>query len=249
MNSDNQPKFHLIHDFMSWLGAHELGILIVALLIVGGIWIFSELAEEMIEGETGSFDEKLIIAMRDPNDLTDPVGPKWLEELGRDITALGGVGVLTLLTLAVAGFLILDQKSRSAVFIVAAVGGGLLLSHLLKSGFDRPRPQLVPHGAYVYTTSFPSAHSAMSAVTYLTLGSLLARVHRRRRVKAYLILLALLITIAVGTSRVYLGVHWPTDVLAGWTFGVSWSLSCWLAARWLQKRGKVEEDSRGKGLE
>jgi undecaprenyl-diphosphatase len=82
----------------------------------------------------------------------------------------------------------------------------------------------------------------MSAVTFLTLGSVLAQSQRRRRLKAYLILLALLTTLAVGVSRVYLGVHWPTDVLAGWAVGAGWALICWLVARWLQQRGAVEED-------
>lgn len=123
-----------------------------------------------------------------------------------------------------------------------AVAGGLLVSSALKSGFDRPRPDLVPHGAYVYTTSFPSGHAMMSAVTFLTLGSVLARSQRRRRLKVYLILLALMITLGVGVSRVYLGVHWPTDVLAGWTVGASWALLCWLTARWLQRRGAVENE-------
>jgi undecaprenyl-diphosphatase len=240
--TDRHLKNSRVSVFMRRLGRHELRIWVVVLLVVSGIWLFAELAGEMIEGDTRAFDEALITAMRNPHDLSDPVGPKWLEEFGRDVTALGGVGILTMLTLAVAGFLILQNKKRTAIFIVAAVAGGLLLSSLLKSSFDRPRPDLVPHGTVVYTSSFPSGHSAMSAVTYLTLGALLARVQRRRRVKAYLIFLALLITFAVGTSRVYLGVHWPTDVLAGWTLGVSWALACWLVARWLQRRGTVDED-------
>ena len=240
--TDRHLKNNRVSVFMRRLGMHELRIWVVVLLVVSGIWLFAELAGEMIEGDTRAFDEALITAMRNPHDLSDPVGPKWLEEFGRDVTALGGVGILTMLTLAVAGFLILQNKTRTAIFIVAAVAGGLLLSNLLKSSFDRPRPDLVPHGTVVYTSSFPSGHSAMSAVTYLTLGALLARVQRRRRVKAYLIVLALLITVAVGTSRVYLGVHWPTDVLAGWTLGVSWALACWLVARWLQRRGTVDED-------
>lgn len=235
-----------IFNFISRrMGVNEPGILTVTLLIVGGAWFFMELADEMVEGDTRDFDERLLIAMRNPTDLSDPIGPKWLEEFGRDITALGGVGVLTLLTIAVAGFLILQHKKRSAMFIVVAIAGGLLISNLLKFGFDRPRPDLVPHGSYVSTASFPSGHAALSAVAYLTLGALLARVQHRRRVKTYLIILALLITISVGTSRIYLGVHWPTDVLAGWTLGISWALLCWLVARWLQRRGNVEGDEKG----
>ena len=234
-----------ISVFLSWLGGHELSVMIVILLITGGIWLFVELADEMLEGDTHEFDEKLIMVMRNPRDPSDPIGPKWLEEFGRDVTALGGVGILGMLTVSVAGFLILQGKRQAAVFVIAAVAGGLIISSLLKTGFDRPRPDLVPHGAYTYTASFPSGHSTMSAVTFLTLGALLARVQRRRRVKAYLIILALILTTLVGVSRVYLGVHWPTDVLAGWTLGTTWALICWLVARWLQKRGKVEKDSTG----
>lgn len=214
-------------------------MLIAAIIIAGGVWSFAELAEEMVEGDTNAFDRKLIVALRNPQDLSDPLGPKWVEELGRDFTALGGVGILTLLTLASAGFLVLDDKRNSAAFLLVAVAGGLLLSVALRSGFERPRPDLVPHESYVYTTSFPSGHAMMSTVTFLTLGALLAQSHRRRRIRAYLIFLAILIALAVGVSRVYLGVHWPTDVMAGWAVGGSWALLCWLIARWLQKQRRL----------
>ncbi len=117
------------------------------------------------------------------------------------------------------------------------------MSTLLKQLFSRPRPDLVPHESFVYTASFPSGHSMMAAVTYLTLGALLARVQPRRQVKAYLLVLAALVTLLVGISRVYLGVHWPTDVLAGWAAGAIWALLSWLVARWLQRRGQVEPDA------
>jgi undecaprenyl-diphosphatase len=116
----------------------------------------------------------------------------------------------------------------------------MLLSTLLKMGFDRPRPDLVPHGALVYTASFPSGHATLSAVVYLTLGALLARVQPRLVLKLYLLGLAILLTVMVGVSRVYLGVHWPTDVLAGWAVGAAWALLCWATALWLQRRGRVE---------
>ena len=231
-----------VSDWMRRLSRDEPVMLIIVIIIAGGIWSFAELAEEMVEGDTNAFDRKLIVAMRNPQDVSDPLGPNWVEEMGRDFTALGGVGILTLLTLASAGFLVLDGKRRSAAFLLVAVAGGLLLSVALKSGFERPRPDLVPHGSNVYTTSFPSGHAMMSTVTFLTLGAVLAQSHRRRRIKAYLIVLALLIALAVGISRVYLGVHWPTDVLAGWTVGASWALLCWLAAKWLQKKGAVEKE-------
>lgn len=161
----------------------------------------------------------------------------------RDFTALGGIPFLVLLTLAVSTYLFLDGKGRIALLVLLAVAGSLILSSALKHGFQRPRPDLVPHGSYVYTTSFPSGHSTMAAAVYLTLGTLLARVQARRRQKAVLLAFALLLTVLVGASRVYLGVHWPTDVLAGWTAGGTWALVCWFLARWLQKRGQIEQEN------
>lgn len=220
----------------------ELWPLIALVVIAGGIWIFAELADEVKEGGTRRIDTQILLALRNPADRSDPLGPPWVEETERDFTALGGVAVMSLLTLGVCGFLLIDGKDRAAVLVLIAVGGGLLWSTVLKHGFERPRPDLVPHGSYVYTSSFPSGHSTMAAATYLTLGALLARVQRRRRLKAFLLGFAILITLLVGVSRVYLGVHWPTDVLAGWTLGGIWALICWLLARWLQRRGQVETD-------
>lgn len=220
-----------------------MAVLVLLLAIAAGVWGFAELADEVMEGQTESVDQRILLAMRSPTDRTDPWGPTWVEEIGRDLSALGGAAFLTILTLTVAGYLLLEGKRRAALFALAAIVGGVVLSLILKEGFDRPRPDLVPHGVHVYTTSFPSGHSMMSAVTYLTLGALLARVQLRPTMKAYVLTLAVLLTIAVGTSRVYVGVHWPTDVLAGWTAGATWALLCWLAARWLQRRGKVEQDA------
>ena len=227
---------------MSRLGRHELITLVLLALITAGIWIFAELADEVIEGDTKSFDETVLLAMRTPGDSADPVGPRWLHELGRDFTALGGVGFLTLLTLAVIGFLVLQRRYGAAVLVAVSIGGGFLVSSLLKYGFERPRPDLISHESYVYTTSFPSGHSMLSAVTYLTLGALLARIQPQLRLKAYIMLLAILLTLLVGISRVYLGVHWPTDVLAGWAVGSSWALLCWLIARWMQQSGRMKTD-------
>jgi undecaprenyl-diphosphatase len=220
----------------------ELVTLLLLALVSAGVWGFVEIADEVGEGTTRAVDEALLLALRTPGDPADPLGPGWLEEAGRDLTALGGMAVLTLVSLAAIGYLVIGRKGHAALLLVAAVGGGMLWSTALKLGFDRPRPDLVPHGSVVYTASFPSGHSMLSAVTYLTLGALLARVHRERRTKAYLLALAVLITLLVGASRVYLGVHWPTDVLGGWAGGSAWALACWLVARWLQQRGKVEEE-------
>ncbi len=220
----------------------ELGVLAALLLVVGGIWGFVELADEVLEGETRALDKKILLSLRSAGDLTDPIGPHWFEEVMRDLTALGGMAILVMLTLAVVGYLLMQHKKGMALLMVASVGGGLLLSLVLKYGFDRPRPDLVPHGSYVMTASFPSGHSMLAAVAFLTLGGLLAEYTKKRRLKIYVLSLSVVLTLLVGFSRVYLGVHWPTDVLAGWTAGASWALLCWFTAFWLQRRGQIEED-------
>lgn len=218
----------------------ERWTVLAVLAVAGGIWSFVELADEVVEGETAAIDRALLLAFRSAADPRDPLGPPWLEEVGRDLTALGGIAVLSLLSVAVAIFLLLRRQRGAAVLLAVSVTGGMLASSLLKVFFERPRPDLVPHGVQVFTASFPSGHAMLSAVVYLTLGVLLARVERELRVKAFVLSAAVLLTVLVGISRVYLGVHWPSDVLAGWTVGAAWAVMCWLIARALQRRGRVE---------
>src|SRR5689334_15182554 len=224
----------------AWLHSRELAPIIALVFIALGVWTFVVIASEVLEGDTTAFDRTLLLAFRNPADISQPLGPPAAQEAARDMTALGGVAVLTLVLLAVVGYLYLIRKFRVMLFVVAAVGGGMILSTILKDAFARPRPDLVPHGSIVFTASFPSGHSMLSAVTYLTLGALLARLETSRLVKAYFLVLAIVLTVLVGISRVYLGVHWPTDVLAGWTAGGVWALLCWIAAYWLQRRGHIE---------
>jgi undecaprenyl-diphosphatase len=132
-------------------------------------------------------------------------------------------------------------KRATALLVLVAIVGGTLLSHGLKLGFERPRPDLVPHATRVYTASFPSGHAMLSAVTFLTLGALLARAEKSRRVSAFIMTLAIIVTLMVGVSRVYLGVHWPSDVIAGWSVGAAWAALCWFVALQLQRRGQVEK--------
>jgi undecaprenyl-diphosphatase len=220
----------------------ELRSVLALLVIAGGVWGFVTLAGEVLEGDTAGFDHWLFLALRNPADPAEPLGPNWVKEMMRDLTALGGIAVLTLLTLAVATFMMLRRLWAAAGLLVAAVAGGMLVSNLLKMAFERPRPDLVPHGSYTLTASFPSGHSMMAAVVYLTLGALLARVEPDWRIKAFVLSTAGVLTLLVGVSRVYLGVHWPTDVLAGWTMGAAWALLFWLIARALQRRGRIETD-------
>lgn len=225
-----------------WHERFELWTLAAMVGLALTVWGFIEVADEVVEGESHATDTRVLLALRNVNDLSDPIGPAWVEEMGRDFTALGGVGVLTLITISVAGYLWLVGKVRAMVLVLGAIGSGLLASSVLKEAFDRTRPDLVPHDSLVYTASFPSGHSMMAAVTYLTLAALLARFQRGRAAKVYFLVLAVIVTMGVGISRVYLGVHWPSDVLAGWAVGASWALLFWLLARWLQERGQVEKE-------
>jgi undecaprenyl-diphosphatase len=217
--------------------------LLLAVLCVGtaSLWGFIEIAEEVMEGETQAFDNWLLGVMRDGKNPADPIGPGWLEEMGRDATAVGGLAWLTFITLVIAAYLWLVGKVRMMVFMLAATLSGALVSMGLKSFYDRPRPDIVPHLTHVYTSSFPSGHSMLSAVVYLTLGSLLAAVMPNLRLRIYVLSVAIMLSLFVGISRIYLGVHYPTDVLAGWLAGLVWSLVCWLVAHWLQIHGQIEE--------
>ncbi len=246
MSSRNGPLRRL-YARLAALIAHvsriERGILLIVIVAAGAFFAFAKLADEVVEGGTRAFDERVLMALRTPGDLADPIGPRWFEEMMRDFTALGGTGVLVLMVLAVAGFLALTRKGHAALAVIIAVTGGVLVSQTMKWAYARPRPELVPHGAEVYTASFPSGHAMMSAIVYLTLGAMLARTQSGQAVKAYVLAVAVFLTVLVGTSRVYLGVHWPTDVLAGWMLGATWALACWLVMLWLQARGQIEDES------
>ncbi len=219
-------------------------MLLALALGAGMLWLFIELAADISDAGTMEIDKRLLLALRQAGDPSLPLGPAWFREMARDFTALGGTGVLAMVTLATVGFLALDGKRHAALAVFVAVGGGQLLGMLLKAGFDRARPDLVPHGVSVYTSSFPSGHSMMAAVTYLTLGALLAGVHASWRIKLYFLSLAVLLTLLVGASRVYLGVHWPSDVAGGWTIGAAWAAFAWVVLRRLQQRGTVERETR-----
>lgn len=236
------------HSRLAALVAHvnrmERGMLLTMVVAAVLLFVFALLADEVAEGDTRAFDERALLALRAAGDPADPIGPRWFEEMMRDFTAIGSAGVLVLVVLGAAGFLVLTGKGHAALAIVVAVSSGTLLSQTMKWAYARPRPELVPHGAEVYTASFPSGHAMMSAIVYLTLGAMLARTQSGQAVKVYIISMAIFLTMLVGTSRVYLGVHWPTDVLAGWALGALWAIACWVVMLWLQARGQVEGEAR-----
>ncbi len=211
-------------------------IFVGLLLIVAGVWGFIELADEVIEGGTDEFDRWAVRQLRTTQDAAIPVGPTWMAEVGRDITGLGGVAVLTLFITASAGFLAVHRAYRTMIVLLVSTTTGIIFSLLLKQGFSRPRPDLVPHLADVYTSSFPSGHSMMSAIVYLTLAAILAPVLKHFWLRLYVLACAVTLTGLIGASRVYMGVHYPTDVLAGWTAGLVWAITCSLIAKLILAR-------------
>lgn len=227
----------------AWILAAFFGI---ALLLAA----FFVLGSEVLEGETLSFDRWVLLNLRSISDRSAPVGPHWLLPAMVDFTALGGVSVLTLLTILAGGFLFATRKPGLGVLVLGAVSGGALVSETLKSLFLRARPDIVPHLVQVDSASFPSGHAMNSAIVYLTLGALLARSLQERRARIYLLAASIVLTVLIGLSRVYLGVHWPTDVLAGWAVGAAWATMCSLVAQVLQRRSAIEpESSPGDGGE
>jgi undecaprenyl-diphosphatase len=220
-------------------GWKEFVLLLIAATFCLCLWGFLELADDAPDGDYDEIENRIMRSLRDPVDPAIPRGPWWSAEMARDITALGGATVVTLITTLVLGYLLLRRLYAAATLVLVAIVGGYLLSNTLKAFFDRPRPKIVPHLAEVVSASFPSGHSMVSSVAYLTLGALLARTVARRREKVYFICASLLLTFLIGLSRVYLGVHYPSDVLAGWSGGTAWALLCWTVAYWLQRRGTL----------
>ena len=220
----------------------EFSVLLAGIVAAGGLWGFIEMAEVARDTAAHGFDTEILLSFREAGRPDDPVGPPWLEEAVRDITGLGSMIVLVLVTAAAIFYLLLIGTGREALLVLIAVGGGQILSSLLKLGIDRPRPDLVPHLVEVQTLSFPSGHAMMAAVTYLTLGSILAEIAPGRATKIYVLGVAVLITLMVGVSRIYLGVHWPSDVLAGWCAGFAWAMLCWLVARHFFRRAGLSNE-------
>ncbi len=190
------------------------------------LWGFGFVADEVLEGDTVAFDQAVTSVFREPGSLDDPWGPTWLEEAMRDVTAMGSFTILGFILIVTVLFLALSGKGRTALFVTASVIGGTIASTGFKMLFDRPRPD-VEAATRVFTASFPSGHATVSAVVYLTLGLLLAEAVTDRRLKVYFVVLGVFVTLCVGISRIYIGVHYPTDVLAGWSLGAAWALICW----------------------
>lgn len=219
----------------------ESRILSLLLVVLALIFGFFQIADEVMDNDKLHLDERILLMFRDPADLHETIGPEWLKSFFMDVTALGGTTNLILITLITLGFLWVIRKRRLFLLVLLSVVGGQIFNSALKSLFLRSRPDVVPHLTEVQTPSFPSGHSMMSAVVYLTLGMLLSRLVAQSKHRFYIISTAIILTVLIGISRIFLGVHYPTDVLAGWTAGLTWALICLLIARILQHRGTVEQ--------
>lgn len=218
----------------------ESRALLWVIVAAGALWTFFNIASEVGEGETLSLDKQILLALRNPADPSDPIGSRSLQESMRDVTALGGVTVMILVCLVAVLAFLMHRRRWHAGLMAITVFLAFLSSEGLKHLYARPRPDLVPHGSYVYSSSFPSGHSTLSAATYLTLAMLISSLEPNRQTKVLVFVLAGILILSIGFSRVYLGVHWPSDVLAGWCLGGAWALAAWTALLRLGGREDVK---------
>ena len=206
------------------LGSYRplVGPLVAGLVAALLAWTFIGIGDEMGEGDTGAFDMAILRAAQSLR-----AGHPWVAEVMRDLSGLGSVTVLTLFSVVTVGYLAVVRSRPAALLVAAAVITGSMGVSLLKTWFGRPRPDVAFAGLVAPGMSFPSGHAAISAIIFLTLGALLASSRSRTLEQLYILAVAILMTVLVGTSRIALGVHWATDVLAGWAMGTAWAL-IWL---------------------
>lgn len=221
----------------NWRKNIDLKVLLTVLGIVAGVWLVVLLGNLVTKGQTQNLDDRILLAFRNPHDVTQPIGRPGIRSAMRDVTALGSTAILIVVGTVFAGFLFLRRDYLDIVLLAITFGGGALWNHGLKKYYARPRPSLVSHLDYVNNPSFPSGHALLSLIVYCTIGALLANLVQDRRLKIYILMVAFGLSFSVGISRMYLGVHYPSDVLAGWTIGLLWATTCWLAHhRWFKPK-------------
>jgi undecaprenyl-diphosphatase len=189
---------------VQWVRRQEGIVLFVALLLALALFAFIKITEEMLEGDTRDFDEWLLRSLRDPTQPDIPVGPPWLREVALEMTVLGSRTVVVVVLIVTLGYLVLERKYGAMGFVTAAATGGGLLSLTMKALIGRARPSIIPALVPATSPSFPSGHSMVAVVTYLALGALLARFAARKRVRMYCIVVPLLLSCLIGSTRVYL---------------------------------------------
>lgn len=218
-----------------WAKARDLelvgGFLLLGLLLL----VFIQVADS-VSTRPLTIDERILLSLRDPQDISVGIGGATFQSMVRDVTALGSGTLTGLFAFGLIGYLLLTGRPGAAIFVIAAVIGSWLLNDLLKDFYARERPTIVPHMITANEPSFPSGHTMISATFYPTLAELFGRLVTRRRARFFLMALGIGLAILVGFTRLYLGVHYPTDILAGLCMGFSWALLCGIAARYLQRR-------------
>jgi len=209
----------------------EIRVLLIWFSIVGALWAFLALGNEIGEGETGALDRQLIGLLRTSSNGGGAIGPLWFKESMRDVTALGSFTFLSLMTIAVVLSLLLHRKRREGIITAVTAISSQASIEILKFLYERPRPAQILLQPLASTDSFPSGHTTESTTIFLTVATVIASLEVNDGTKFLAYAIAIFAMLAVGFSRVYLGMHWPTDVLGGWVLGTAWALAAWTALR------------------
>ncbi len=236
----NSQKFSSFRNLLKELATKEIKILLVLLTLFLSLFVFINVGILVTNGTTRQFDQSIIEYFRVEGNNSEPAGPVFLIESMRDITSLGGETIITIITIFVVGFLLLQKRYDAMWLVIVATIGGALISLGLKEFYGRERPDISYRLINVTPLSFPSGHSMMSAIVYLTEAAIIARIQKNKKIRIYILSAALFLTFIIGVSRVYLGVHYPTDVIGGWTIGLAWASFCWFVAWYLQRRNKLK---------
>lgn len=211
-----------------WLKSADLRLLLEIAIVGILVVTFLKIAHEVQNGSEW-FDHAILLALR--NSPEDPIGSQGFQAAVVNLSGLGSGAVSGLVTLIAICFLCLAGRFRYAALVFACAVGTLVVMMTLKGIYERERPSIVTPIEYQGDESFPSGHSMISCALYLTLATLIARALPKRRLRVFTIGIGVLLVFLIGTSRLYLGVHYPTDVLAGWTVGCTWALVCGIVAR------------------
>jgi len=210
-----------------WLATHvrslhaALGIYLFAgfAVLLAASALFAWMADEVGEGSTQRFDNAVLLWLKQHS---SPL----LDRLALEVTALGSGGVVVMMVLVSTAFLWMSKHRYSVLMLWVALLGGEALNGLLKRAFDRPRPNLFQWKTTASLSSFPSGHAMTSVIVYVTLAYLIARLEPSRAMRRLTLGFAAVLVLGIGWSRLYLGVHYPSDVLAGYAAGFAWSTFC-----------------------
>lgn len=217
--------------------AHPPWAFIALAALAGAVLVIALLGATIARGSQFAFDSAIMLALRTPGDLATPAGPAWLKQVMVDVTALGGETVLTIVVALAVGFLLAGRHLLTAALVFGGTVSGTIAVAVGKRLVGRERPALVDHLVEVSSASFPSGHASNSAIIYLTIALTVMQIVPQRRARWFLLGATIALVLTIGASRVYLGVHWPSDVIAGWSAGMMWALAWWALGSWLRMRG------------